>query len=315
VALRAPELLTVRAAIAFLFAVTLATHLGTAAPRIDNVLVKMVPPGATSLVGVHMRELLATETFRKMIPSRALSGFDDFAAETGFDPRRDVNELLFATTGNGELVLARGRFKIDPGAMKDDKRIRHGEYTIWARETSGFCILDGTLAAAGDVTAIEAALDEWRHGKHRGAQALLAQTAPIDPAAQAWGVASGQGTFLVDRLPQGGSGLDFTQIFRKLQETWFEADLRNGLRLEAHGMAADEKDAMNLRDAVRGMVGLGRLNVPEDEPDLLRVFDGITAEQQGRAIMVKADIAPDVVGKLMDLLGQPSKRLGRGGVL
>jgi len=221
-----------RAAIAFLFAAlfaaTLATNLGTAAPRVDNVLVKMVPPGATSLVGVHMRELLATETFRKMIPSRALSGIDDFAAETGFDPRRDVTELLFATTGNGELVLARGRFKIAPGAMKDGQRIRHGDYTIWARETSGFSILDGTLAAAGDITAIEAALDEWRHGKHQGAQALLAQAAPIDPASQAWGVAAGQGTFLADRLPRGGSGLDLAQIFRKLQDTWFAADLRKG---------------------------------------------------------------------------------------
>ena len=51
------------------------------------------------------------------------------------------------------------------------------------------------------------------------------------------------------------------------------------------------------------------------KPELLRVFDGITAEQEGRAITVKLDIPTDLVGKLMDLLGQPAKRLGRGGVL
>jgi hypothetical protein len=283
----------------------------TAAPRIDNVLIRMVPPASTSLVGVHMQELESTDSFRKMLPSRALDGIDEFAAETGFDPRRDVREVLFATTPNGEIVLARGQFKISPAAVKESKRIRSGEYTIWTRGTSGFCILDSTLAAAGEVPAVEAALAEWKQGNHATGQALAARAGAIDPSAQLWGVATGEGSFLAEHLPKGGSGLDFSKIFRELADTWFAADLRNGLRLQAHGVAANEKDASNLRDAVRGMVGLGRLNVPEDEPEMLRVFDGITAEQQGRTIDVKAEIAADLVGKLMDLLSKPARPSGR----
>src|SRR4051794_16843342 len=36
-------------------------------PRIDNVLVKMVPPAATSLVGAHMDQIRNTEFYRKLL--------------------------------------------------------------------------------------------------------------------------------------------------------------------------------------------------------------------------------------------------------
>lgn len=75
-----------------------------------------------------------------------------------------------------------------------------------------------------------------------------------------------------------------------------------GLRAEIHGTTATEKDAANLRDAVRGMVGLGRLQVPENQPELLHIWDGIIAEQQGRSIIIRADIAQELLDKLIQML-------------
>jgi hypothetical protein len=83
------------------------------------------------------------------------------------------------------------------------------------------------------------------------------------------------------------------------------------LRAEAHGTAKSEQDAISLRDTVKGMVGLGRLQVPENEPDLLRAWDGITAEQQGRSITVRVDIGKDLADKLIDMLNA-SAAGGRG---
>ena len=91
-------------------------------------------------------------------------------------------------------------------------------------------------------------------------------------------------------------------IFRSLQDYWFQADFSAGLRAEVHGTTRTEKDAINLRDAVRGMVGLGRLNVPENQPELLRVWDGITVDQQGRSITIHADIAQDLIDKMVQML-------------
>ena len=273
-----------------------------AQPPVDNVLERMVPPGATSLVGARMDRIKQTDFYSKLVAAQTLPQVDQFARDTGFYPRRDVRELLFVETPRGSVMLARGTFHLNSGLLRGGAKIRHGEYDIWGRGGGGFCILDSTLAVAGDVPAIEAALDEWKSGGHTGAQPLLARAAAVNPQAQFWGVSTGFAGFLADHPPGASAGLDFSRIFRSLEETSFQADLSGGLRAEVHGTTATEKDAVNLRDAVRGMVGLGRLQVPVNQPELLRVWDGITADQQGRSIVIRADIAQDLFGKLIQML-------------
>jgi hypothetical protein len=271
--------------------------------RVDNVLVKMVPPGSTALMGVHMDQVRQTALYRKLLADQNLTQLDQFSRETGFDPRRDVRELLFATTPQGGVMLARGAFHLNPPALKEMKKTRHGEYEIWNNGKNGFCLLDSTLAVAGEIPAIEAALEEWKSGSHTAAQSLLARAVNVNPHAQIWGISTGAASFLADHLPPASSGLDFSKVFRGLEDTWFQADLNAGLRAEVHGTTSSEKDAINLRDAVRGMVGLGRLNVPENQPEMLRLWDGVTVDQQGRALTLRADIAQELIDRLVQMLG------------
>jgi len=274
----------------------------SAQPRIDNVLERMVPPGATSLVGGHMDQIKQTQIYKKMLATQNLGQLDQFASDTGFDPRRDVRELLFTTNAQGSVMLARGTFHINSITLKGAKKTRHGQYDIWGQGGNGFCILDPTLAVAGDIPAVEAALDEWTSGTHTAAQPLLARVAGVNPQSQLWGISMGTGNFLADHPPAANSGLDFSKIFSSLHDYWFQADFSAGMRAEVHGTTGTEKDAMNLRDAVRGLVGLGRLNVPENQPELLKVWDGITVDQQGRSISLHADIAQDLIDKMVLLL-------------
>jgi hypothetical protein len=275
----------------------------SAEPRVDNVLQQMVPPGSTSLVGARMDQIKQTEVYRKMLASQNLVQVDEFARETGFDPRRDVRELLFVTGSPGAVMLARGTFHLSPSTLKEMKKIRRGKYDIWVRSESGFCILDSTLAAAGDISSVEAALDEWTSGTHTAAQPLLARLPSVNPQSQLWGISTGTGSFLAEHPPVANSGLDLSAIFRNLHDYWFEADFTAGMRAEVHGTTATEKDAIQLRDVVRGVVGLGRLNVPENQPELLKVWDGITVDQQGRSVSLHGDISQSLIDKLMQILG------------
>lgn len=274
----------------------------SAEPRVDNVLLRMVPPGATSLVGARMDQIKQTEIYKKMLAGQDLVQLDEFVNETGFDPRRDVREILFVTGSPAAVMLARGNFHLSPATVKDMKKLRRGQYDIWMRGGSGFCILDSTLAAAGDISSLEAAIDEWTSGTHTAAKTLLARVTAVNPQSQLWGISTGAGSFLAEHPPAANSGLDLSAIFRNLHDYWFEADFNAGMRAEVHGITATEKDAVNLRDIVRGAVGLGRLNVPENQPDLLKVWDGITVEQQSRAISIRADIAPELIDKMVRLL-------------
>src|SRR5262249_50050039 len=56
----------------------------SAQPRVDNVLEKMVPPGATSLVGARMDQIKLTAIYRKLLATQNLQQLDQFATETGF---------------------------------------------------------------------------------------------------------------------------------------------------------------------------------------------------------------------------------------
>jgi hypothetical protein len=257
-----------------------------------------------------MDQIRQTDFYRKLVATQTLPQVDQFARDTGFDPRRDVRELLYVETPRGSVMLARGTFRLNSSTLRGVQKTRHGEYEILGRGTGGFCILDATLAVAGDEPAIEAALDEWKSGSHTAAQPLLARVAAMSPQAQFWGISTGLAGFLADHPPTVGPGLDFSKIFRSLQDTSFEVDLSAGLKAQVHGTTAMEKDAMSLRDTVRGLVGLGRLQVPENQPELLRVWDGITVDQQGRSIAIHADIAQDLFDKLIRMLnaGPPGPR-------
>jgi hypothetical protein len=252
-----------------------------------------------------MDQVKQTEIYKKMVATQSLVQVDQFARETGFDPRRDVRELLFASSPRGSVMLARGTFHLNSATLKNVKRTRYGQYDIWGQGGSGFCILDSTLAAAGELPVLEAALDEWKSGTHTAAQPLLAHAGGVNPQSQLWGVSTAAASFLADHPPGANSGIDFAKIFRSLQDTWFQADLSAGVRSEVHGTTVTEKDAINLRDTVRGIVGLGRLNVPENQSDLLRVWDGITVDQQGRSISLHADIAQNMIDKMVEMMNAP----------
>jgi hypothetical protein len=288
------------AALVFTFT---STGLLFAQPPVDNVLERMVPPGSTSLVGGRMDLIKQTNLYRKMVAAQSLPQVDEFARDTGFDPRRDVRELLFVETPRGSVLLARGTFHLNPTPLKGAQTTRHGEYLIRGQGASGFCILDSTLAVAGEIPAIEAALDEWKSGTHTAAKPLLARVAGVNPQSQLWGISTGLAGFLADHAPGVASGLDLSKIFRGLDDTSFQVDLSSGLRAEVRGTTANDKDAISLRDMVRGIVGFGRLQVPENQPELLRVWDGVNAEQQGRSITIHIDIAQDLLDKLIQMLG------------
>jgi hypothetical protein len=74
------------------------------------------------------------------------------------------------------------------------------------------------------------------------------------------------------------------------------------MRAEVHANTRTEKDATNIRDAVRGLVGLGRLNTPDNQPDLLKVWDGISVDQQSRSISIRADMPQELVDRLVQML-------------
>jgi hypothetical protein len=52
---------------------------------------------------------------------------------------------------------------------------------------------------------------------------------------------------------------------------------------------------------VKGVVGFGRLNTPDNHPEFLKLYDGIQVTQQQTRANVAADIPQDLADKFLDL--------------
>ena len=271
------------------------------AERVDNVLAQMVPNATTTLVGMRMEQLKATPLFQKMIAQQKLPQLDQFAKDTGFDPRRDVRDLLLASTGGDSVLLARGNFHLtSKGKFK--KSNYHG-FEIWTDEKAGFCILDRTLAAAGPLPMLQAALDQYklRGRNNANAAALLTRAKAIPENYQIWVVTSGNSNYVAEKMPKPGNGVDVQRILQSLGDVRIEADFRSGLNANAEGWCTTVQDAKNLGDVVRGAVGLGRLRTPENQPDLLRLWDGIKVEQSDRKVTITASIGQELIDEFLKL--------------
>jgi len=45
------------------------------------------------------------------------------------------------------------------------------------------------------------------------------------------------------------------------------------------------------------------LSVPENQPDLLRLFDGIKVEQKQKSVAINIAVAPELIDKLIQATG------------
>ncbi len=280
--------------------------------RVDNVLARLVPADSVSLFGARMDQLKGTPLYQRLVVREKFDQLDEFAATTGFDPRRDVRDLLVASSAKAKngILLARGSFHVTDNVarLKDIRKVSYHGYVIYANdgEDSGFCILDPTLAVAGPISTMHEALDQYKAGSREGATALLAKARAVPIQFQLWAVSLGGADFIANNIPDSGNAANFGKIFRTLQNTAFEANLSRGLSAIAEGSCRTDLDAKNLADAARGLIGFGRLSVPDSQPELLRIWDGIQVEREARNIRIKADIPQELIDRLVQMFGSGS---------
>ena len=287
----------------FLLLLSALTACNSSGPRrtaIDATLARLVPPDATLLAGVHMDAVRATPLFQNLVATRSVPQLDDFARQTGFDPRRDVRELLIASNGKDLLVTARGTFK-ENAAAGLAKQSYHG-VRLYTRDYRGVAFLDPSTAVAGTLPAVKAALDRYRSGGGSGPAELLTRGRQIPAQNQLWSVSNGVDNPLTAAIPETGNAANAGRILRSLENMTFAADLRAGVDAYLTGTCRAEEDAKNLGDTVRGLIGLGRLSVPEKQPELLRLWDGIKVDQQQRTVTITVAVPQDLLDKLLDWL-------------
>jgi hypothetical protein len=102
-------------------------------------------------------------------------------------------------------------------------------------------------------------------------------------------------------VPQDSNLGNIVNILRSLDSATLGMDLRSGIAVTAEVTSKTERDAKFVHDMVKGIVGLGRLNTPDNRPEMLKLYDAIKVEQQQTHTKVTADIPADLADRFLDL--------------
>ncbi len=281
----------------------------TGAIHIDPSLERLVPSDTIFILGADLDAIRRTATYQKNSRILDLPRLDEFARQTGIDPRKDLSEILSVSNGKGGALLARGNFnqadlerrlKNQGASVIDYQGVK-----LFGDGRNAVAFLPPRTAAAGSTPLLKSIVDT--RGLQSMPPALAARIRSIPGGSQLWAAFIGGVQGLNFTIPANSNLGGIVRVFKGIDSATLGIDVRKGFDLNAEAICNTAADARRLHDALKGIVGLGRLSTPDNRPDLLKLYDLIKVDQAQTHVSVTAHIPPDLVDKFLSLWLKPSK--------
>jgi hypothetical protein len=277
----------------------------SASLHVSPALEGLVPSDTVVVLGVNLAAIRDTTIYQKLITRVPLPQLDRFAQETGLDPRKDLSEILLCSNGKSALLLVRGKFHTsDLEARFKSKGVMPSNYkghNLFGDDRAAITFLDDSSAVAGPPVDLRALLDQ-SGVKGLGLPAPLRDLLRTLPAGdQVYAALTGGVENLNLPLPREGNLGNVLQALRSVDSATIGMNLSQGMDAVAVVNCNTERDAKFVHDLVRGLVGFGRLNTPDNQPDLLKLYDAIQVTQQQAQTKVTANVPQQLADKFLDL--------------
>lgn len=288
----------------------LAAGCGPAGPanvRIDPALLSLIPPDTVVLAGARLDELRKTPFHDRLTALGSPEGLEQFITDTGLDPRSDLSEVLVAYNGTDGIVMLRGEF--NPAELEQrmvehgGERMPHGGYTVIGLEKQAVLFMDSATALAATPEVLRSLIDQ--HDEFTGVPApLLEKLNSIEGGNQIWAVSLGG--FMNSPPPEAGNLGNAFKLFQGIQGLTMAANLSRGLVFVARGECASAEDAETLQGALRGLIGFARLGMRK-QPSMIGLLDAIAVGRQELVVELRADIAAELLEKVLRELDSEEK--------
>lgn len=235
---------------------------------VDQGLLDLVPSGAKVVAGVQLDKSRVSPLGQYLLTQMRSDepGMQKLIDETGFDPRRDLQELLIATTGpqrqgrhSSVTIIARGVF--DPAHIKAAVLSKGGHFETVNNVailngdgdgSSAVAILDETLAIAGSRSTVRSIVLNRNAPSAIDAQ-LSQNIASASRANEAWFASIMPGSQLPGRATVRSSGqqIDSAAIQSILQSSGGLHFGGNSVAVSFDAQTRSAKDAQSLSDVFR----------------------------------------------------------------
>ena len=271
----------------------------------DQQLVNLLMPDAKVVAGVNADQAKASPFGQYILQQMQTQDrhMRELSVQTGFDPTKDVQELLVATSGEpGKekgLALARGNFNvaaISSAATQHGGVVEtYGGATVIQdlKRTTGIAFVNTTLVIAGDLANVKAAIDRLRSPSTLPAS-LVAQINEWSNSQDAWVVSTVPPTSLAPRpdapkLPGVGPGQD---AFQNIQRAAGGVRFGSTVTVKAQGETDTSQSAQQMGDALKLLASFAQMQGGGD-PSLKALLQSLNISSQSNLLNITASLPSD----------------------
>ena len=276
---------------------------------------RYIPTSASVVAYADVQQVMASQLrqrLRKLEPDT--HDRDEFEAKTGVNIERDIDTVVAAMLGEGTdhrpLVIARGRFdqvrieglfREHGGEVADYKGVRLLTHPDRDGGEGALGFIDTGVLAIGHGDAVRAAIDTKASGQNVLSNTELMRLVSDINASNAWAV--GRFDAIAGKADLPGLQAQMPAL------SWFSAagHLNGGVSGTFKAEAKDDEAAKNLRDMLRGIVAMAKLQASE-KPALKTMVDSLELGGEGKTVAVAFSVPAEVFDALEALSAQKPLR-------
>jgi hypothetical protein len=310
-----------------LLSATLLTAFSGALSAADPQLLNLLMPDAKVIAGVNVEQAKGTQ-FGQYVLNQIQTHDSDMQkliTLTGFDPRRDVSEVLVASDGAPQsktgLALARGTFdvvKIIAAATANGAATEaYGGVTILedpkAKAPGGIAFLDGTIVVAGDLANVKAAIDRRSNAQPLPA-ALMVKINQWSNAQDAWGISAVPPSSLAPAQPKGTQPNPMFNAVQSVQQAAGGVKFGTNVVFTSEAVCDTAQNAVTLGDLVKFMINVAQMQGAQN-PQAQALANSVTVTPSGNILNVSASLPQDVFIQMLKPAHRTAEsRVSRGSV-
>jgi hypothetical protein len=289
----------------------------------DPALLELIMPDARVVVSIDIARIRSSP-----LSSSFTNGVQNANPElqklmdaAGFDPMRDLQEILFASPGIGKnppaLVVARGTFdtaKLRAFAESAGSKIADfGGVPMLSdpeKDSGAFALLDNIILA-GNPEQVKAAIKRRGRGMILNTEMAMRVTTRAKRY-DAWLVSIAPLATLADQIPQDTKidGLTSTEMLRAIEQFSFGVSMNSDLTMAADVVMSNAKAAGEVADTLQMLMGTLQKK-SQDQPSVMAALKNVSFGLDGTVVHLGFSVpAAEVERAMRDAMNPKTKTAG-----
>jgi hypothetical protein len=293
----------------------------------DAVLLSLIPPSAKAVAGIQADQA-RNSAFGQYVLSRIQPGdanLSNFIAETGFDPRQDLSEIVVASDSGPKtppshwLAAGKGVFNAQKltaaaqaggGTLGSFNNVAIVTYPAHGntQAPSGIAFLDASTAVMGDIASVQAAIQQWQ-SQSAPNSSLLDKVNQVSANEDFWFVTLAPLSDFTSALPPGSnpSGANMLGGVNQLSGGIHFGDT---VMVSGEAIARSDKDAQALADVLKFAVGMLQMNRQNNPAagQIATLLDSLDTKTQGNVTTFSIAVPEQQLEKWLATAQQPATR-------